>query len=210
MICWRDKRIKQSKLNKAARRQFIQRFGLVAGSAAAASILSHRGAVSVALAYAPRSDTLASDGQLFSRAQLAILQAICQQVIPTTDTPGAADVDVHGFIDNQLKHCHPLAQQQSAQQVLDKLNDCAVATIEREFVSAKHNEQLALLQALEAARDGFSEQDQADFKLLKQLVVFGYFTSEAGATQALRFDPYPGGFKGSVPFDEVGRAWFRH
>jgi hypothetical protein len=35
----------------------------------------------------------------------------------------------------------------------------------------------------------------------------GYFTAEAGATQALRYDPIPGAFRGSVKLTPGDRSW---
>ncbi|MDU0353713.1 hypothetical protein RS130_07055 [Paraglaciecola aquimarina] len=43
--------------------------------------------------------------------------------------------------------------------------------------------------------------------MLKALIVFGYFTSEVGATQALNYQAVPGGFKGSIPCDENTKSW---
>ncbi len=141
---------------------------------------------------------------------MATLSVVCQQVIPRTDTPGAADVDTHGFIDNQLKHCHTAAQQQTARHVLEQIDRQASVSHSQRYVECSAAKQLALLDDLEGPRNGFAQADRQAFKFLKQLIVLGYFTSEVGASEVLRFDPYPGGFKGQVPFSEVGRAWFRH
>jgi hypothetical protein len=54
------------------------------------------------------------------------------------------------------------------------------------------------------------EQDPkaaAGYFSLKDLTVTGYFTSEPGATLALRYDPMPGAYRGCVPLREIGRAW---
>jgi hypothetical protein len=45
------------------------------------------------------------------------------------------------------------------------------------------------------------------FRLLKELVLLGYYTSEAGATRELRYAAVPGAFRGCVPLAEIGRAW---
>jgi hypothetical protein len=37
--------------------------------------------------------------------------------------------------------------------------------------------------------------------------LLGYFTSEQGATKALRYDPVPGTYRGSVPLAAGDRAW---
>ena len=45
------------------------------------------------------------------------------------------------------------------------------------------------------------------FATLKELATVGYFTSEPGATKAVRYDPVPGDYRGCVPLSEIGRAW---
>ena len=47
---------------------------------------------------------------------------------------------------------------------------------------------------------------QAFFRTLKELVLVGYYTSEAGATQELRVNPM-GSWRGDIPLASVGQAW---
>ncbi|MFM9091974.1 MAG: gluconate 2-dehydrogenase subunit 3 family protein [Verrucomicrobiota bacterium] len=47
----------------------------------------------------------------------------------------------------------------------------------------------------------------APWRHVKDLTLLGYFTAEAGATQALRYDPVPGAYRGSVPLRPGDRAW---
>ena len=76
------------------------------------------------------------------------------------------------------------------------------------FAKCSPEDQLTVLMDIEAVRPPFEEADRADFKELKNLVVFGFCTTEVGATQLLAWDPVPGGFQGSVPYADIGRAWF--
>lgn len=45
------------------------------------------------------------------------------------------------------------------------------------------------------------------FGLMKQLTLLGYFTSEIGATQALRYVAIPGKYEGCIPYTKGERAW---
>lgn len=45
------------------------------------------------------------------------------------------------------------------------------------------------------------------FSLMKQLTLLGYFTSEVGATQALRYVPVPGKYEGCISYKKGDRAW---
>jgi hypothetical protein len=45
------------------------------------------------------------------------------------------------------------------------------------------------------------------FALMKQLTLLGYFTSEIGATQALRYVAVPGRYEGCIPYKKGDKAW---
>jgi len=45
------------------------------------------------------------------------------------------------------------------------------------------------------------------FKMMKELTLLGYFTSEIGATKALRYIAVPGRYDGSVPYKKGDKAW---
>jgi hypothetical protein len=72
------------------------------------------------------------------------------------------------------------------------------------------DEQVALLSRLDVEAVQ-AREDDADplpyFATLKEWTLAGYYTSEAGATQELRWLAVPGRFDADIPLDEVGRAW---
>lgn len=189
----------------AKRRRLLQGLAVVLGSGTLAQLGGGQ-ALSAALAWTPRAQAT-GPGQLFNAQEMASLRAICDHTIPRTDTPGAVDVDTHGFIDNQLKHVHEAANQQRARRVLARLQAVADARHAMAFSELSPELQRPLLEALDRGQAPFEDTDRGDFKLIKGLVLFGYFTSEAGATQVLAFDPVPGGFTGSIPYASVGKAW---
>ena len=48
---------------------------------------------------------------------------------------------------------------------------------------------------------------QPFFRTMKELTLLGYYTSQIGATQELKYAQVPGRFDGCVPFSSIGRAW---
>ncbi|MFT4937728.1 MAG: hypothetical protein ACI88A_000746 [Paraglaciecola sp.] len=189
-----------------SKRRFILALSTLIGGATASQLLGGN-AVSVALAYTPNPNSTGAPGKLFSQADMLMLRDICALVIPKTETLGAAEVDVHGFIDNQLFHCFAEDEQQQAQMILLTLNAQAKQRHSQFFSRCTATQQLLLLTDLEQARSCFDAKDKRQFKQLKELVIFGYYTSEVGATQEQAYLPVPGGFKGSIPYDSVGKAW---
>jgi hypothetical protein len=195
-----------SVIQDRSKRRFIFGLSTLIGGATATQLLGGN-ALSVALAYTPKPNSTASAGKLFSQADMLMLRDICALVIPKTETLGAAEVDVHGFIDNQLFHCYGEDEQQQAQKILLSLNAQAKKRYKQSFSYCSAAQQLTLLTDAEQARNGFDANEKRQFKVLKELVIFGYYTSEVGATQEQAYLSVPGDFKGSIPYDSVGKAW---
>ena len=59
--------------------------------------------------------------------------------------------------------------------------------------------------------DGTYKRDPKDdphyFGMMKQLTVWGYFTSEVGATKALRYVAVPTRYEGCIPYKKGDKAW---
>jgi len=193
-------------VNEKSRRNFLKGLTTMLGSVAVGSLLTGN-AISVAMAYAPSSDMTFTDGKVFNKNHLMLLKEICSIVIPKTDTLGAAEVDTHGFIDNQLFHCHTKEEQENVIALLNLIDTSAKQYRLKPFIKLTSNQQFQLLTDLDLGEQNFNQKQRADFKLLKQYICFGYYTSEVGATQELRYDPVPGGFKGSVPYKNSDPSW---
>lgn len=196
----------QSSPDDKSKRSFLFGLSLLVGGAAATELLGGN-AISTALAYTPRPGSTSHAGKIFSQADMVLLRDICALVIPKTSTAGAAEVDTHGFIDNQLYHCYQPEDQQKVTSVLLKINKVALQRHQQHFSGSTTAQQLALLTDLEKPGNGFDDTDRSQFKFLKSQIVFGYYTSEVGASQELEYLATPGGFKGSIPYDSVGKAW---
>jgi hypothetical protein len=188
-----------------SRRSFIAGITAIVGAAATSHLLGGNG-ISVAMAYTPNPKSAKTVGKVFSQAQMSQLENICAVVIPKTDTPGAAEVDTHGFLDNQMFHCHTKGQQQQAQSILIKIDRMASKEFSQPFIACDKQQQYDLLTSLEKIQNGFNSEDKQNWKLIKGLIIFGYYTSEVGASQELNYLAVPGGFTGSVPYDKDGKG----
>ena len=139
--------------------------------------------------------------------QLQMTGQIADLIIPTTDTPGALAVNVHGFIDNYLAECLSKDEQKQFLNGLKKINVVSEEKFHKVFLAATHKQHIQLLTAIEKSDLGFTAEDKAFFKQFKSLTLFGYYTSEVGATQELAYLAIPGGYQGNFPFAKVGKAW---
>lgn len=191
-------------INDQDRRVFLKRLSQAVGMASATALASGAG-LNVAYAYQIRPNSAQNTGQVFSQPQMLTLMHIAKTILPKTDTPSGADVDCHGFVDHQLAQCFDKNTQQNMQSIVDDINQYCQQQWSKGFADISAEAQKTVLQKVEA-RDQFNDTQRGHFKTLKSLIVFGFFTSEVGATKALRYDPVPGGFK-VISYKPGDKAW---
>ena len=173
----------------------------------------------------PELDT----GGALRPARRATLDVVAELIMPATDTPGAREAGVPKFVDRAVAdYCTP-AEAQAIRAGLDRMEADARKDIQAGFVACTPDQQTALLtrydaesrarrvaaprrQAAARPRPGLPtrrrrrrRQARPSSRCCKELVTAGYFTSRIGATQAVRYDPYPGAYHGCVPLKEIGR-----
>jgi hypothetical protein len=192
--------------HESSKRQFLRGLTALMGTAAVSQLMSGD-ALASAFNYQGAESSYLKKGKLFSQPQMHILHDICSVVLPKTDTPSAAELGVHGFLDHQLSVCYSQQQQQQAINIVDQINQLSETNFSKNFIALSAEQQNTLLVALEAEALGFTAQDKQSFIALKSLLVFGYFTTEVGATQALNYQAVPGGFKGSVSYSSLKKSW---
>lgn len=189
-----------------SKRQFLKGVAALMGVTAASSLLTTE-ALAAAFTYEASENSQLKAGKLFSQQQMMILHDICDVVLPKTDTPSAAELDVHGFLDHQLFVCFSADVQKKAVNLVKHINEQSQQHFSEDFVGLSNVQQTQLLERLEATKFGFTEEDSRQFKGLKSLIVFGFFTTEVGATQVLNYQAVPGGFKGSVSYSSLKKSW---
>ena len=118
-----------------------------------------------------------------------LLAEVVETILPATDTPGAKAARVHLFVDLALARCAPAAGRAAVLSALRALGPAFLAA------------------APEARRAQLAQIDPAALRLLHELTIIGYFTSEIGATQALAYDPVPGGYRGCIRLAPGQKAW---
>jgi hypothetical protein len=145
--------------------------------------------------------------------QARLVSEIAEIIIPKTDTPGAKDVGVPGFVDIMLKECFKPEDQENFIKGLKEFDDGARTTMGDLFLDLDAQKQADYVKqvhddAVTAGKDPENNDKPRAFILtLKELTLVGFFTSEPGATQVLQYEAVPGAYNGCVPLAEVGKAW---
>jgi hypothetical protein len=124
--------------------------------------------------------------QVFHGRDYETIAAVCELIIPRTDTPGAIDVGVPWRIDQAIQRqpeWKPLYENG-----LRYLNSAAKEHGEKDFLSAPKQTQVAILTVM--SNGGASEQHDF-FQSIKGLTIEWYYNTEQGLAHEL-------GYKGNT------------
>jgi glucoside 3-dehydrogenase (cytochrome c) hitch-hiker subunit len=141
----------------------------------------------------------------FDEHQNATVEALSELIIPTTTTPGAKAALVNRFID-LLMADEDADKQKKLYAGLAWLDARSIETHNKTFVSLSPDEQTALLKPL-ADPSNSKPGDKPGvefFEQVKDLTIFGYYTSKIGLEQELEYggDDYHTEFPGACPHSE--------
>jgi hypothetical protein len=146
-----------------------------------------------------------------------LIGALAETILPaTTDSPGATEAGVAGFIVKMIKNCTPVKEQNSFIDGLKRLHDHTLNRYHAPYTKCTPAQQEETMAWFE--RDGqplngtagkilLRLKGRSFFQILKAYTVEGYCTSEPGATKGLRFLYIPGSFQGCMPLEPGQRSW---
>ena len=157
-------------------------------------------------------------GRFFDSQQKNMIAIVADLIIPVTDTPGSLAAGVPQFIERMAEEWFTESEQQAFIAGLAQLQSLSQSRFQATFESLTAAEQITLLEQLEAdASDSswyeygnvFSGFDSnAPFIChIKELTLWGFFTSEVGSTQVLRASVMTTEFKGDIPLLPEDSSW---
>lgn len=144
--------------------------------------------------------------QYFDNDQAVLITEISDIIIPATDTPGARDVGVPKFIESMVKDVFNQEDQSKFMEGLNAFNAQAMEEYNKSFIKLKPGEKKEFVKVRheEALKNRMEDQF---IMTVKEMTISGFCTSEAGATQVLKYDKVPGEYEGCIPFADVGKQW---
>lgn len=157
--------------------------------------------------------TPASQAGLFSSDSISLLDEIGETILPTTESsPGAKEARVGEFMNVIVTDCYTADEQKIFADGLIKLNDLSKSGYGKDFLSLNSGERHALLLTLEEEASHYDKTKKAEdpahyYVMIKQLTLWGYFSSEAGATKALRHVAVPGRYEACITLEKGQKAW---
>ncbi|PAX07751.1 gluconate 2-dehydrogenase subunit 3 family protein [Sphingomonas lenta] len=147
----------------------------------------------------------APSAPVFAGPQRALVTALSERIIPTTDTPGAIAAGVPAYIEKLLADWALPGEKTPILAGLDALDARSRADFRVAAAQASPAQQDALLTL--SMNDQVPGAGAKFFEALRQLVITGYYTSEIGITQERVYVPVPGRYDGAHPYAEVNRVY---
>jgi len=144
----------------------------------------------------------------FTARDIAFLDEVADTILPETKTPGAKAAHVGAFMALMVTDSYSDRDQGIFRDGMKKLDDAS-------FMAATPQQRLARLEQLDREQKAYMDAKKDDdpphyFRLMKELTLLGYFTSEIGCTQAMRYRETPGRFDPCVPYTPGETAWAGH
>jgi len=164
------------------------------------------------------SDYVPAPATLFTKQQRNVVMAAAEVIIPRTDTPGATDAGVPQFIELMVQDWLNHEERKIFLTGLNGLASCAHELHGNSFDRLSATLQLSMLEALESEVASSSWYAKGNVRRafvsdapficqLKELTIWGFFTSEVGVKQVLRYNPMPMNFDGYYPRKASDTAW---
>lgn len=125
--------------------------------------------------------------KVFNPHQNRTVVVLTELIIPQTTTPGAKAARVNEFIDTFLSSAN-LSKRQEFLEGLQWIDMRSQQLFRTLFVKATGQQQTELLTRLSVTNSTETTSGQNFFKLIKSLTVFGYYTSQIGIEEELKFE----------------------
>ena len=151
-------------------------------------------------------------GFSLSQDQITFLDEVAETIIPATSTPGAKAALVGAFMNTMVKDCYKEKDQKIFTAGITEIDNSANHMFGKGFMNITPVQRTSLLNQVNKELKAYNDIKKEDdpnhyFGMMKQLTLLGYFSSEIGATQALRYVAIPGKYEGCVPYKKGDKAW---
>lgn len=150
--------------------------------------------------------------------QRKIIAAMAEVIIPRTDTPGAIDAGVPNFIELMAADWFNDQEREIFMAGLSDIETRIPEEYGKPLDQLSAEKQLAIMEDMESAASDSSWYEFANTQRefisdapficqLKELTIWGFFSSEVGSTQVLRYNAMPMYFDGEIPLSPDESSW---
>ena len=211
---------------RLSRRDVIQRVTALLGGAA---LMGGERLLSFSADEAMRTAAMVQGAGVFSPADIALLDEIAETILPETSTPGAKAAKTGAFMALMVTDTYTDAAQQVFRDGMQRVDEACTRAHGKPFMKATPEQRLSVIEVLDreqkAAMDtrlaapsnrapapqaAVTDEPPHYFRMMKELAMLGFFTSEIGCTKALRYVEAPGRYDPCAPYSPGERTWAAH
>lgn len=140
----------------------------------------------------------------FTREDIDFLNEVAETIIPATPNSGGAKAaNIGEFMKTIVTDCYDQSEADTFFAGITKINVDAQKQYSKDFMSLTSDQKFGLIAEIDQkARD----KDNHYFRMMKELTLWGYFSSEVGCKEALRYNPIPGRYEACIPYNNEP-AW---
>lgn len=149
---------------------------------------------------------------LFNSDDVAMMDEVAETIIPETKTPGAKAAKTGAFMAVMVKDCYTPAHQQIFIAGLKTINESAQKQFKSSFIDLDAEQRKTMLTALDTEQKEYTKNEANKetphyFRMLKELTLLGFFTSEIGGTKVLKYVEVPGRYDACIPYKKGDIAY---
>lgn len=150
--------------------------------------------------------------EFFNPDRVAFLNEVSETILPQTSTPGAKEAKVGDFMAVMVKDCYTPDDQKIFMEGIAELDKNAEKKHGKKFLELDAAQRTSYLNELDTEHKEYMKNKKDEdpnhyFRMIKELTLLGFFTSEVGATKVLRYVAVPGKYDGCYPYKKGDRAW---
>lgn len=190
------------------RREAVQRVALMlGGTVLGADLFLQTGCK-------PKSNNkhAAIEQDFFTSTEIAFLDEVAETIIPRTDTPGAKDAKVGETITILVRDSYGKEDQKifrDGMKAIDKLSSHQYGADFMKLDPAQRTELLTQLDKEQKLHQQNKKEEEPRhyFRMMRELTLLAFFTSEQGVTKVLRYAAVPGKYEPCIPYTKGDKVW---
>jgi hypothetical protein len=212
-------------MSNPTRRQVLQQITAMLGGAA---LIGGDSLAAFTFDDTARATAMVQGAGAFTAAEIALLDEIAETILPQTSTPGAKAAKTGAFMALMVTDTYTDRNQAVFREGLTQVDAASTRAHGVSFMAATPAQRLVVAETLDREQKAVMDARLAPptnraplpsssnddpphyFRLMKELALLGFFTSEIGMTQALRYIESPGRYDPCAPHAPGDRAWAGH
>jgi hypothetical protein len=164
-----------------------------------------------------RAPAAAAGVGTFTTGDVAFLDEVADTILPdTAKSPGAKAAKTGAFMALMVTDTYTPEDQKVFRDGMTALDDASKKVNGGlGFMAATPAQRTAVLESLDKEQHAFQsarkpDQAQHYFRMMKELTMLGFFTSEIGYTKAMRYVESPGRYDPCVTIEPGSPSWASH